>query len=168
MKHPHPTTQSEPQLAQLAIPDTTFPPLDTIYRPPIVRTLQNGQIEDCQSRKSSRRGWKNFQSQIPLGPLRLEHSAIYESYSRFISDFIGCEDVAFRAKGLDRSTWTTVCAQISSEERRSCIETPVSWSLADEGSGDTLIDFALDILQDPGNAESYEHIPYDTVSLKSI
>lgn len=151
---------------QPTIPDTTFPPLDTIYRPSIVKVLESACSEDHESCHSSPRSWRYLQNQIPQGALRLEQATIYQAYSRFICAFTGQEEIAFHTTIAEHSKRGTVCVQVLSGDDESPAE--IICHHADETpSSESSIAFALNILA-PKNVESHDYIPHDTVSFKQI
>ena len=163
----HSNSTATPLESRNSIPDTTFPPLDTIYRPHTIGNLQNGNYQyhkHCSSPQST--SWRTLQRRIPLGSLRLGQSTIYEAYSRFICAFTGREEAAFRAKAIDSSRYVTLCAQVLLGDARSSLEKSVTWNLVDEAfSSDASIDFALNILGPNADIKLNNSTSHDFVSL---
>jgi hypothetical protein len=74
------------------IPETRFPSLDTVYRSLTDQRSHNG----CSNNHAPRKHQKTLSKKFRPRDWQLDYSSIDRSYAKFIIDFTGRDEVAFR------------------------------------------------------------------------
>jgi hypothetical protein len=139
------------QQPKMLIPNTLFPYLDTVYRS---STGTNPTNDGTETKCYVDLDWRFTTIRVPQGTLRLDQSAIYEAYARFLSAFLGREEIAFYAKGLDEVSSVRI-AVIGEAVPESGAKQPVAWQLVDSvATQDASLDFAVHITENPEFSEA--------------
>jgi len=112
------------QQPKMLIPNTLFPYLDTVYRS---STGTNPTNDGTETKCYVDLDWRFTTIRVPQGTLRLDQSAIYEAYARFLSAFLGREEIAYYDKGLDVSELQLLAKQYLSLEQNN--QLPGNWSI---------------------------------------